>query len=595
MPRRGCNSECRRLSKSVCQTKKRCRYIQGPKRQYCRIHPGYKCDAEENVFKVKPDRATRNTPIPGPTKAKLSLQNRMAGVIQKTVTKPVQRRRIQRAYLKNTICSDSGFCLVLGSTSTAAKIRDLFQFNTFSFLTGNVRKMSTATAGGTGVVSILEYETGHGEQDSYKATALLKSYKTNKLSLTDSLLYEYYVGLFVNKLTKRFPVFIQTYGFFNYVDDNEWQRAINQAEIPSDEFKRMLQPYENPPIRCIPENVRNCLLLEYIKDSKTLLKFIHELCKKHPTWARAQTDAEKHKASLEQHEFSFEILFVLYQVYFALSALHDQYTHYDLHTANVMMYKLADDEYITYTYHYDDNTHVTFKSQYVVKIIDYGRCFYRDPNNPQNSSERFYARICEEKSCDYVKAGVVEKDKCGKQHGFAMFNTMNPHNYYIDKKRSNVSHDLRLSMSITETIMNFGKDTQPVPRICHKDSIRFLAPQWFYVYDNVEYGKGFSKYIKDPVALAKSKRYGTMPNPEPYNDQSRMVHNVMNMEESLREQFTAFPDTFFDDNADKYHEIGKMDVYRDPTRSLQFVSTKTQTPFYGNRSIPLEHQVNKTI
>lgn len=66
---------------------------------------------------------------------------------------------------------------------------------------------------------------------------------------------------------------------------------------------------------------------------------------------------------------------ILYQGYFALHCLRKKFTHYDLHINNFGFYKPFSDKYIVMHY-VDGPNEVTFPTEYISKIIDYGRCFY---------------------------------------------------------------------------------------------------------------------------------------------------------------------------------------------------------------------------
>ena len=93
-----------------------------------------------------------------------------------------------------------------------------------------------------------------------------------------------------------------------------------------------------------------------------------------------------------------ELIYVLFQVYAPLALLHDKFTHYDLHTGNILLYEPVKGCYVEYHY-YIKGTVISFKSKYIVKIIDYGRCFFNDDANATFSgdSKKIYEKVCLEK------------------------------------------------------------------------------------------------------------------------------------------------------------------------------------------------------
>lgn len=114
--------------------------------------------------------------------------------------------------------------------------------------------------------------------------------------------------------------------------------------------------------------------------------------------------------------------------------LSDVFTHYDLHYENVMLYEPVKGKHIEYHYHYGART-VTFNSGYLVKIIDYGRCFFEDEQTGYNPRD-IYKDLCDSEnegsSCYY----------CGEDGGFTWLDP-NP-TYHISSQKRNMSHDLRL-------------------------------------------------------------------------------------------------------------------------------------------------------
>ena len=124
------------------------------------------------------------------------------------------------------------------------------------------------------------------------------------------------------------------------------------------------------------------IMIEYIKESETLDKVIRRLMSTDKDFNHFDKDFD--------YFMNTQLLYILYQVYAPLSMLCDVFTHYDLHAGNVMLYSLGN-RYINYHYHYPDYN-VIFNSQYIVKIIDYGNCFFKDEGgyNPEDVYKDFF-------------------------------------------------------------------------------------------------------------------------------------------------------------------------------------------------------------
>lgn len=139
-------------------------------------------------------------------------------------------------------------------------------------------------------------------------------------------IHEFFIGLQLNKLDC--PNFMYVYGVFSCFSDIS--DAFNQLCLEPTEYGRD----------------RYFLLSEFIKgqDLQNLLRDI----------------------------VFDDLLGVYFQILFALNLAHETFgfTHYDLHTSNIMLMDLNSTVYIPYLI--DDGSTVYVKTRYLVKIIDYG-------------------------------------------------------------------------------------------------------------------------------------------------------------------------------------------------------------------------------
>jgi len=291
-------------------------------------------------------------------------------------------RKIQSLFKKNHLqkmCNDANDCLVLGKENkTVNNFFDYFK---------NFKYMKTAQEikrGANGIVIKIDYS-----RLNYNVSSIIKYpiYKERRRTKPDNLIYEYIVGkFFINKYINKLPCFLETYGFF-------FNRDLNPSSILLDNLLNLqiknIDQSEVPAIlnkACqYPSNYG--IITQYINNSKTIDESVFDKI------------------------FWLFIIHVLFQVYFALNLLNDSFTHYDLHTNNVLLFKPRDDKYIEYHY-YIEGEIISFKSFYLAKIIDYGRSAFTCGDgrfgyrNARDFSSLFIYNILKNNTdCDYSLQG----------------------------------------------------------------------------------------------------------------------------------------------------------------------------------------------
>lgn len=290
-----------------------------------------------------------------------------------------------RAQTLKQICLNVNDCMSFGNNIDT--IKDFFEnFTNLSYLYGKIIEIGRST---NGIIKKLEYK----KQD-YTAYAVLKS---STMPLSDNLMYEYEVGLFLNKQQKRFPCFLETYGMFKYKNEIMYQNCTNtKFVLTTTDIKDSLTQLDTIDyiVGCSNSNYIS-ILLQHVNSDLSLFKFINNIIKATPI----DTD----------YMLNYDLICILYQIYFPLSVLSGLYTHYDLHLDNVLLYKPSDKSYITYKYFLKNRNVITFNSPYIAKIIDYGRNIYYDT---------------ETKTGTYATLDIISKlqipgvAKCVKTKGF---------------------------------------------------------------------------------------------------------------------------------------------------------------------------------
>ena len=415
------------------------------------------------------------------------------------------------------VCSDSNYCITFGIN--VDKINKYFGY----YLNLNyVKSISKLNQGVNGFLLKLNYN-----RNNYVVSCVLKSSIRNGAT---NLGYEYLVGQFINKYHKIYPSFIETYQLLQY-------KLTASREIVKKTHHKVTadtQPLQNSVVAIKDLNINNigitckspenlCILMQYVNDANTL-----------------------HEIILKDNNFvKYELINVLYQVYTSLSMMSDVYTHYDLHTANVIVVKPHDDLYIEYMYHYPNGKIVRFNSQYIAKIIDYGYSYFNDTSSSGTNSADILKAICDEPEC-----GKTNSSKCGYKKGYdVLAGSLN--NYSINSSRINRSTDLLLMHIIYKTLSKFILRYPP-------------------------HIKDFITELKRDLHWDARWNYGA---PEDLTNDGK-IRNVMQLQERL-ERLIAMVDVrnvnqeLTDNMADK---SGTLHIYTDGSSPMKYVPFQPYNP-----------------
>jgi hypothetical protein len=330
-------------------------------------------------------------------------------------------------YLK-VICEDSGACISFGREVN--KINELFDnFTNFKYAETPIITLGEESA--NGFVKQIKYV-----RNDYECYAVLKSSLEN---YSDNLMYEYEVGVnFINTQNKIFPCFLETYGLYNYKDEHSWSGSMKSNEMEIGELINNLQNLKSIDytIGCTKSKYI-AILIQHVKNAVQLSDF-------------AQNIFSNKTLTLNQKNeiLKLNIPPILYQIYMPLVTLFDKFTHYDLHLGNILLYEPVKGSYITYNYYLNSGKTIQFKSSYIVKIIDYGRCYY---NNGTQSSFDTYSKLKQIKNCndlDEIGFGTFSEIKTKiEKNGYDATN-------YLCSHKSNVSSDLNAAFLVYNFLNN---------------------------------------------------------------------------------------------------------------------------------------------
>jgi len=416
-----CVSKCKGIDENDCTPDKKCKYI-NKTRKYCRLD--YKHKMNKPACNVTLRKNAKNDGL-----EKMKARNRISRFIKSS-----------KLFL-NKICPNSGACITFGNNIDL--LTDYFKgFTTFEYVVSPIKRIGSPSV--NGFINELEYD-----KNGYKAHAILKS---SQKPTADNLVYEYIVGTkFINRVIKLYPCFLQTYGLYYYNKPADWNLFKKTKLLNKDNLKQLSLQRNIDYEKACKESKFASILIQHIHNATSINDMLDN----------------PDKTSLNN-----DLLFVVFILYHALSSMSKTFTHYDLHTGNVLLYKPKDGHYIEYHYHNADGTTNTFCSPYVPKIIDYGRSYF---NNGRLNGKTIYDKVCATKKCN---------PKCGNTKGF---NWLNPvPRLAISASKKNESHDLRL----LDILQNYVKHTSPLHTFV----------ELMKVANNVMYGVGLSN---------KEKYYGT--------------------------------------------------------------------------------------
>ena len=410
------------------------------------------------------------------------------------------------------ICSDSNVCLAFGRY--ADEIKTHFDgFASFKHVVAPIKRIGDPSE--NGFVNQVEYE-----HRGYTAYALLKSAKTPE---ADNLLYEYVVGQYINRLNKFYPCFLETYGFYMYLTEDPWLQMqttplLHDVSLLTKGLRQQKRIDYNDACR---ESSKLAILIQYFKDIVSL-----------------------EKCSCDPQFIQEELMNALFQLYVPLAQLKNNFTHYDLHLKNVYMYEPVVGKYIEYNYWFSSTRAISFKSSYMLKIIDYGRSYFKDDQTGQNAKDIYDDELCD---------GAVECNEpeeitgvCGENVGFGWLkkNGQNPSkNFYISAQHKNISHDLLPLTRIKEN------HTLPRPNNLTSDLQALVSKvvytDYFGTKENTTTGYPHSIFnvadaAKFIMAYVASKKYQATNN-QVYRSKNKLgdLHIFLNGKKPMRFDATA--------------------------------------------------------
>jgi hypothetical protein len=471
-------------------------------------------------------------------------------------SKGIRNIPLQRSNFLSSICtSDAGVCLAFGIKKKLIN-KHFNGFVDFKYLISPVKSIGN-NIGANGFVKELTYE-----RLGYRANAVLKSATKQD---SDNLLFEYLVGQYINKQCYRFPCFIETYGWYQYNTPPDWREMQKTIDIDAEQLKLSLTIGKDAVQNYIDSGINNnCSENKrsrfFIRKECTEIDYLFKVACAKSTYLsiliqHIKNAASMHSKILKHLDFpSKSLLYVLYQIYMPLATLSETFTHYDLHAENILIYEPVAGKYIDYKYILEDGTIVEFKSRYIAKIIDYGRCFFNDESNKEitGSSKSIYESICKNiPECNGRSDGFpITYTYCGEDQGFSNFDESEYGlGHSINSSVRNITHDLLLLYRVKK-ILKYRSE--------HPEE---LQP----IFDNLEYGDEVALEAEE-LRLGESQwEYGSVEkydiSPLTHDELPEKINNVIDAHNALKTQIIKYKN-----ENDLYHQLyislGTLTIYQ---------------------------------
>jgi|688.fasta_scaffold09100_7 hypothetical protein len=465
--------------------------------------------------------------------------------IKNTVSRLIQDREQNMGRMLNVACKNPGNCLALGVYGSYIK-QYFDNFRNLS-LVDNPKIKRIGTASGNGFIIEVPFT-----KNSFTAyTALKCSAKPG----ADNLFYEYYVGkFFINNYLNIFPCFVETYDCYTFNDERSWSMLKNlpnskdneeeedEEDDEEDEEDEEDDEEEKGQVATNPNDIdlKNMITRKNISEKRISgnnydsedNEMFGLSCEENKRLCVLIQHFDNFRSLMEEYEKNvlntkLEIFNILYQAYFPLTILKDVYTHYDLHANNVFLYKPYDGKnYVQMRYHLISGRIIEFPSEYIVKIIDYGRNYF--DNGLTNTKAILNNYVCNNTRCN---------PDCGKEFGYSVIqgDEYNPKAMTkIFPNKKNISQDLRFAAHFYSFLKTLD------------------------LFDTFFYGNKYGS-----TTIVQASQTGT---PEKLGGDNRNIHNIVNFRSFLEAHIDNWNNVIAKIKIKKYKTWQKkatMDIYED--------------------------------
>ena len=385
---------------------------------------------------------------------------------------PPVTERLKEDVLKR--CSSNlDICSLIGNEQKGLTL--YMNYCTFEYLSQAKRIGDTSANGFNFLMTYTRDFNTDKRPHMVQSSSVLKSARD---MYADNLLYEYIVGNWLNqKISSTLPFFVCTHGLFVYKSENAYKstkrlydtRQLMNTETINDvlelrhskgqrltdtDFQALLQlSYATP--------TRLCILIEAVPNPKSFEDVLD---------------------TMDVTFFKYDLVPILFQVYGALHKLTDLFTHNDLHLCNVLLTQLPDSYFC-----YSINTGDTIHSRYMVKIIDYGRCYSNVTKDMIKRLCRSVPQLQRKRICDPLSIDMADL----RGYGYAVRQPERPN--AISCIERNRSSDLKLLHQVLNVYNGM------ISRYLHGLSVFRTKVQFDGTYSTRERENGYSNNKHNPI------------------------------------------------------------------------------------------------
>jgi hypothetical protein len=467
------------------------------------------------------------------------------------------------------ICPNTGQCISFGVETD--KIRQYFNNFDFALSITKERKLIGSPSANGFIIEIPFIK------DDYKLYSILKSAKKQN---ADNLYYEAFVGIFINKKNDIFPCFLETYGSYFWP---KTQRS-KYTKLSKGDLNINLQLMRRNPLNydyfLQSENMVNsyynskfyAVLIQHIHNASTLERYVSIYNRR-------------------ESFFSYHLVQFLYQIYCPLAMMSNEFTHYDLHMGNVMLYTVGetlplnqasrgfstfDDiennkQYVTMKYYYPNGEVIEFNTFNIAKILDYGRSFFYDKMPVYEKAPKKWVESSKYNSNHFyqlLKTNVLNnlEHEYNTSYQYLEDEESPGDNYYISSNKRNKSHDLRLCDIIRKKPDKYKGETSVYLRhildiVVFEDAVEKQRIQQESPYHDFDAELWYGTPEKDGIHFDGLK------------NRNSKIKNVEDMHLALKDLITNIPyfKQMSDDLFKSSTKIGEIHIWVDGSKSLRYI------------------------
>ena len=266
--------------------------------------------------------------------------------------------------------------------------------------------------------------------------SLSKANPDGTQEMGDNLVYEWYAGYYgINHFCKNYLCFVDTKYLLEFDTPRDYHdfihpRTANYTLLRIVNRMRHIHPddlsIEYNPHMCMDPS-RFALIQSFVPETVTL----HQ-------WTECIPPNPYNVA---------KVMDILFQLTLPLSALRYRFTHNDLHTSNILVRTFSNNNYINLRYRITETEFITVPTPRMVKIIDYGRCFFTATATDGKSSAEFWQHLEQNTTCPPRKR---------KSAGFHYWGPPTETDFEISQLEGNISRDLEYMKNIRTYAMDKG-------------------------------------------------------------------------------------------------------------------------------------------